>query len=83
MGKDHSHCDSDYKGDKKPHGNVTIPLTTSDGTATSGEDYSELDTTLTFSESDFAQIDLDDSTRYRAIKTADIFITQDSVDEDR
>ena len=70
------------KGDKKPHGKVTIPLTTSDGTATSGEDYTELDTTLTFSESDFAQIDLGGNTRYRAIKTADISITQDSVDED-
>ena len=70
------------KGDKKPHGKVTIPLTTSDGTATSGEDYTELDTTLTFSESDFTQIDLDGNTQYRAIKTADISITQDSVDED-
>ena len=70
------------KGDKKPHGKVTIPLTTSDGTATSGEDYTELDTTLTFAESDFTQIDLDENTRYRAVKTADISITQDSVDED-
>ena len=70
------------KGDKKPHGKVAIPLTTSDGTATSGEDYTELDTTLTFAESDFTQIDLDGNTRYRAIKTADISITQDSVDED-
>ena len=69
-------------GDKRPHGKITIPLTTSDGTATSGEDYSELDTTLTFSESDFAQIDLDGNTRYRAIETADISITQDIVDED-
>ena len=70
------------KGDQRPHGKVTIPLTTSDGTATSGEDYTELDTTLTFAESDFTQIDLDGNTRYRAIKTADISITQDSVDED-
>ena len=70
------------KGDERPHGKVAIPLTTSDGTATSGEDYSELDTTLTFSESDFAQIDVDGNTRYRAIKTIDISITQDSVDED-
>ena len=69
-------------GDKRPHGKITIPLTTSDGTATSGEDYSELGTTLTFSESDFAQIDLDGNTRYRAIETADISITQDIVDED-
>ena len=69
-------------GDKRPHGKITIPLTTSDGTATSGEDYSELDTTLTFSESDFAQIDLDGNTRYRAIETTDISITQDIVDED-
>ena len=69
-------------GDKRPHGKITIPLTTSDGTATSGEDYSELGTTLTFSESDFAQIDLDGNTRYRAIDTADISITQDIVDED-
>ena len=70
------------KDDKKPHGKVTIPLTTSDGTATSGEDYTGIDTTLTFAESDFTQIDLDGNTRYRAIKTADISITQDSVDED-
>ena len=70
------------KGDQRPHGKVTIPLTTSDGTATSGEDYTELDTTLTFAESDFAQIDLDGNTRYRAIKTTDISILQDSVDED-
>ena len=70
------------KGDKRPHGKITIPLTTSDGTAKSGEDYTALDATLTFSESDFAQIDLDGNTRYRAIKTADISITQDSVDED-
>ena len=70
------------KGDERPHGKVTIPLSTSDGTATSGDDYTELDTTLTFAESDFTQIDLDDNTRYRAIKTADISITQDSVDED-
>ena len=70
------------KGDERPHGKVAIPLTTSDGTATSGEDYTELDTTLTFAESDFTQIDLDDNTRYRAIKTSDISITQDSVDED-
>ena len=69
-------------GDKRPHGKVTIPLITSDGTATSGEDYTGIDTTLTFSESDFAQIDLDSSTRYRAFKTADISIMQDSVDED-
>ena len=70
------------KDDKKPHGKVTIPLTTSDGTATSGEDYTGIDTTLTFSESDFTQIDLDGNTRYRAFKTTDISITQDSVDED-
>ena len=69
-------------GDKRPHGKITIPLTTSDGTAISEEDYSELGTTLTFSESDFAQIELDGNTRYRAIDTADISITQDSVDED-
>ena len=70
------------KGNKRPHGKVTIPLTTSDGTATSGEDYTELGTTLTFAESDFTQIDLDDNTRYRAIKTVGISIMQDSVDED-
>ena len=69
-------------GAKRPHGKITIPLTTSDGTAISEEDYSELDATLTFSESDFAQIHLDGNTQYRAFKTADISIMQDSVDED-
>ena len=82
MGKTIATITVTTKGDKRPHGKITIPLSTSDGTATSGEDYSELDTTLTFSESDFAQIELDGNTRYRAFKTADISITQDSVDED-
>ena len=67
---------------KGPTARSLFRLTTSDSTATSGEDYTELDTTLTFSESDFAQIDLDENTRYQAFKTADISITQDSVDED-
>ena len=70
------------KGDQRPHGKVAIPLTTSDDTAKSGEDYTGIDTTLTFSESDFTQIDLDGNTRYRAFKTAYISITQESVDED-
>ena len=82
MGKTIATITVTTKDDKRPHGKITIPLTTSDGTATSGEDYTELDTTLTFSESDFAQIELDGNTRYRAFKTADISITQDSVDED-
>ena len=69
MGKTIATITVTTKGDKRPHGNITIPLTTSDGTAKSGEDYTGIDTTLTFSESDFAQIDLDGNTRYRAIKT--------------
>ena len=71
------------KGEKGPHGSITIPLTTSDDTAASGEDYMEIDTTLTFSESQFSEIDLDSNTRYRAFKTVDISIVQDNVDEDR
>ena len=82
MGKTIATITVTTKGDKRPHGKITIPLTTSDGTATSEEDYTGIDATLTFSESDFAQINLDDNTRYRAIKTADISIMQDSVDED-
>ena len=82
MGKTTATITVTTNGDKRPHGKIKVPLTTSDDTATSGEDYSGLDTTLTFSESDFAQIDLDGNTRYQAFKTADISITQDSVDED-
>ena len=82
MGKTIATITVTTKGDKRPHGKITIPLSTSAGTATSGEDYTGIDTTLTFSESDFAQIDLDDNIRYRAFKTADISIMQDSVDED-
>ena len=82
MGKTIATITVTTKGDKRPHGKITIPLTTSDGTATSGEDYTGLDTTLTFSESDFARINLDGNTRYRAFKAADISIMQDSVDED-
>ena len=70
------------KEDQKPHGKVTIPLTTSDGTAKSGEDYTGLDGTLIFSEADYTMLEVDGNTQYRAIKTADISITQDSVDED-
>ena len=69
-------------GDKRPHGKITIPLTTSDGTATSGEDYSESGHDANFLRVGLRPIDLDGNTRYRAIKTADISITQDSVDED-
>ena len=82
MGKTIATITVTTKGDKRPHGKITIPLTTSDGTAASGEDYTGIDTTLTFSESDFAQINLDGNTRYRAIKTADIPILQDNVNED-
>ena len=82
MGKTIATITVTTNGAKRPHGKITIPLTTSDGTAKSGEDYTGIDTTLTFSESDFAQIDLDGNTRYRAIDTADISITQDIVDED-
>ena len=48
-----------------------------------GRLYGDWTRRLTFAESDFTQIDLDGNTRYRAIKTADISIMQDSVDEDR
>ena len=41
-----------------------------------------LDTTLTFSEADYSKLEVDGNTLYRAIKTADISIMQDSVDED-
>ena len=82
MGKTIATITVTTKGDKRPHGKITMPLTIYDGTAKSGEDYTGIDTALTFSQSDFAQIDLDGNTRYRAFKTVDISIVQDSVDED-
>ena len=42
--------------DKKPHGQVSIPVTTSDGTATSGADFTALNASLSFAEGDFSGV---------------------------
>ena len=71
---------TDY--DKMPHGQVSIPITTSDGSAKAGEDYVELSDSLVFAGGDFSEIQINGDTLYQAAKTVDIPIVQDNVDEE-
>lgn len=69
-------------GDKKPHGEASVTVKTLDGTALAGTDYSEVDSTLKFTEEDFSEISVDENTVYSATRAIDVDITQDSVDEE-
>ena len=69
-------------GDKKPHGEASVTVKTSDGTATADSDYTALDTSVKFTESDFSSVTVDGNTRYQATKTVEVSITQDTVDEE-
>ena len=71
---------TDYE--KMPHGQVSIPITTSDGSAKAGEDYVELSDSLVFAEGDFSEIQINGDTFYQAAKTVDIAIVQDNVYEE-
>ena len=61
---------------KKPHGQVTIQVTTSDGTATSGADFTALNANLSFAEGDFSGVTVDGNSRFRATKSVDVVILQ-------
>ncbi len=65
-----------------PHGRVTVPVHTANGTATAGTDFSALDTSLTFAESDFSGVEVDGNSRFRASKSVDVMILQDSLGEE-
>ena len=69
---------------RTPHGMVSIPISTADGTATAGEDYSAVDSTLVFEEGDFEEVEVeeDGDTLYRASKSVEIPILTDDLDED-
>ena len=69
-------------GDKVPHGEASVTVETSDGTATAGSDYTGVDTSVKFTESDFSSVTVDGNTRHQATKTVDVSITQDTVDEE-
>ena len=71
---------TDY--DKMPHGQVSMPITTSDGSAKAGEDYVELSDSLVLAEGDFSAIQINGDTLYQAAKTVDIAIVQDNVYEE-
>ena len=49
--------------DKKPHGEASVTVKTSDGTAKAGSDYTALDTSVKFTESDFSSVTVDGNTR--------------------
>ena len=70
------------KEDKKPHGQVSIPLSTSDGTAEADKDYTAVNSSLVFKEKDFDEVEEGGDTLYRVSKTLDIQILNDSLDED-
>ena len=69
-------------GDKKPHGQVSIPVTTSDGTATAGSDFTALNASLSFAEGDFSGVTVDGNSRFRATKSVDVVILQDTLDDE-
>ena len=71
---------TDY--DKMPHGQVSMPITTSDGSAKAGEDYGELSDSLVLAEGDFSAIQINGDTLYQAAKTVDIAIVQDNLYEE-
>ena len=71
---------TDY--DEMPHGQVSIPITTSDGSAKAGEDYVEVSDSLVLAEGDFSEIQINGDTLYQAAKTVDIAIVQDNVSEE-
>ena len=68
--------------DKKPHGQVSIPVTTSDGTATAGSDFTALNASLSFAEGDFSGVTVDGNSRFRATKSVDVVILQDTLDDE-
>ena len=65
-----------------PHGQVSIPISTSDGTATAGEDYTLVASSLIFKEANFEEVEEDGDTLYRASKSLEITILDDNLDED-
>ena len=69
-------------GDKKPHGQVSIPVSTLDGTATAASDFTALDATLVFAESDFSEIKVKGNSRFQASKSVDIVVLQDALDDE-
>ena len=67
---------------KKPHGEAFVAVETSDGTAEDGSDYAGVDTTVSFAEGDFSPVMVGEDARYRARKTIDVAVSQDTADED-
>ena len=79
--------------DEQPReGAGTLLLSTSDDTATAGEDYTAISSTsgaLTFAEADFKRIDIDDNPganvdyRWRAVKATTVAVADDTGEEPR
>ena len=69
-------------GDKKPHGRVTVPVSTTNGTAIAGSDFTALDASLAFAEGDFSGVQVDGNSRFRASKSVDVVILQDTLDDE-
>ena len=70
--------------DKMPESGFTVPLsaTTADGSATQPDDYTQVDATVSFGQSDFTHTDVGGGQfRYQATRDISVSISDDIVDE--
>ncbi len=72
------------RSDRMPESGFTVPLsaTTADGSATQPDDYTQVDDTVTFGQSDFTRTDVGGGQfGYQATKDISVSIIDDTVDE--
>ena len=70
--------------DKRPEDGFSFDafVTTSNGSATQPDDYTQVDDTVTFSRNDFRRAIINGERRYRAVKQVPVPIVDDTSDED-
>ena len=70
--------------DKRPEDGFAFDasISTSDGSATQPDDYTQVDDTVTFSRNDFSRVTVNGERRYRAAKQVPVPIVDDTSDED-
>ena len=70
--------------DKRPEDGFAFDasISTSDGSATQPDDYTQVDDTITFSRNDFSRVTVNGQRRYRAAKQVPVTIVDDTSDEE-
>ena len=70
--------------DKRPEDGFAFDasISTSNGSATQPDDYTQVDDTVTFSRNDFSRVTVNGERRYRAAKQVPVPIVDDTSDED-